>query len=223
MFSRREFVSSVGLMVGAAGAVEAPRFLDDIKPGHVASLKPPFRLPVEWYRATVRRFQARLLEQGLDGAIVSDVLNRNYLTGIFLTETERPNYLFVPAKGEPVAFIPGLDRDMAASWWVKEFEWYFDFPHAGEYNKVAWKTGPREDLFIWMLKGLAKRGFGNAKLGIDREPAPSLAKKFQDTLPEAKLTDISKHLLGMRMVKTPEELELMQKAKIGRASCRERV
>ncbi len=212
MQSRRQFVRSFGIAAGTAGFIEPSKRFSEIKPGQVASLKPPFRLPVEWYRATVNRFQARLGEQGLGGAIVTDVLNRNYLTGSFLTETERPNYLFIPAKGEPVAFLPGLDRDMAASWWIKEFEWYFDFPHAGEYNQIVWKAGPRQDLFIWMLLGLAKRGYGSAKLGMDREPLPSLAKKFKETLPTASLLDISKDLLGMRQVKTPEELALIQKA-----------
>lgn len=212
MITRRRFFGSLGAAAGTAAALGAAELRADIKPGQVASLKPPFRLPVEWYRATVKRFQARLGAMGLGGAIVADQLNRNYLTGSFLTETERPNFLFVPARGEPVAFIPGLDRDMAASWWVKEFEWYFDYPHSGEYNKVVWRAGAQEDLFKWMLRGLAKRGFGNAKLGMDREATPSLEKRFRETLPEASLNDIAKDLLSMRAVKTREELELIQKA-----------
>jgi Xaa-Pro aminopeptidase len=201
------------MTAGAAGiaAVASPSSAQ-IKPGVVPSLKPPFRLPVDWYKATMRRFQERIGKLGLGGAIVTDVLNRDYLTGIFLTETERPNFLFVPARGEPSAFFPGLDRDMAASWWVKDLEWYFDFPHAGEYNKVVWKAGARADLFQWMLKGLAKRGYGNAKLGMDREATPSMEKRFREALPQASLSDISRELLNMRMVKTPEELALMQKA-----------
>ncbi len=212
MITRRWFLGSLGAAAGGTVALGAGEVTADVKLGKVASLKPPFRLPVEWYRATVKRFQSRLVAMGLGGAIVADQLNRNYLTGSFLTETERPNFLFVPATGEPVAFIPGLDRDMAASWWVKEFEWYFDYPHSGEYNKVVWKAGAPEDLFKWMLKGLAKRGFGDAKLGIDREPTPSLEKRFRETLPEGSLNDIAKELLFMREVKTPEELALMQKA-----------
>lgn len=213
MVTRRGFLGMAGMAAGIGGFVPgAERLFAQVKPGNVASLKPPFRLSVDWHRATVKRFQDRLAKLGLGGAIVTDVLNRNYLTGIFLTETERPNFLFVPVRGEPVAFIPGLDRDMAASWWVKEFEWYFDFPHAGEYNQVTWKAGARADLFQWMLNGLAKRGFGSAKLGIDREPTPSMEKRFRESLPEASLNDISRELLGMRIVKTPEELALMQKA-----------
>ncbi len=212
MLSRRQFVCSLGIAAGTTGLIPTSKLLAEVKAGRVASLQSPFRLPVEWYRATVKRFQARLSEQGLGGAIVTDVLNRNYLTGIFLTETERPNYLFIPAQGEPTAFIPGLDRDMAASWWIKDVEWYFDFPHTGENNQIVWKAGPRQDLFIWMLKGLAKRGFGSAKLGMDREAVPSLAKKFKETLPAASLSEVEKDLLRMRQVKTPEELALLQKA-----------
>ncbi len=158
MQTRRQFV--IAGAAGATGAVAGSRVEGEIQPGNVPELRPPFRLSKEWHQAAVRRFQVRLAEKGLAGAIVSDVLNRNYLTGIFLTETERPNFLFVPAQGEPVAFIPGLDKDMAASWWVKEYEWYFDYPHAGHYGQVAWKAGAREDLFIWMLKGIARRGWG---------------------------------------------------------------
>ena len=213
MLSRRQFVQSLAVTGAGVGSVMRPEeLLADIKPANLPSLKPPFRLPVQWYLATMRRFQQRLAEQGLAGAIISDSLNRNYLTGIFLTETERPNFLFVPASGEPCAFIPGLDRDMAASWWVQDVEWYFDFPHAGAYSQNVWKAGPKEDLFMWMLKGLGKRGFGGGKLGIDREPTLSLEKKFKDTLPDASLRDVSKELMGMRQVKTPEELALVQKA-----------
>lgn len=212
MVTRRGFLGS-GVAIGTAASLPAALTAQSqIKAGTVPSLKPPFRLPESWYRATVKRFQSRLAEKGLVGAIVADVLNRNYLSGIFLTETERPNYLFIPAKGDPVGFIPGLDKDMAASWWTKDFEWYFDFPHAGEYNQITWNAGPRADLFQWMLRGLAKRGFGNAKLGIDRELTPSAEKKFNEVLPEASVTDVSKDLLAMRQVKTREELSLTQKA-----------
>ena len=212
MQSRRQFVQSLSGVALGSGLVAQGGGSQDIKLGRVTSLQPPFRLPIDWYRKTVGRFQARLRELKLDGAIVSDVLNRNYLTGIFLTETERPNYLFIPAKGDPLAFIPGLDRDMASSWWVKDVQWYFDFPHAGTFNQVVWNAGPNQDLFVWMLEGLAKKGFGRALLGIDRELTPSLASKFKATLPEARQRDISKELLGMRIVKTSEELELTQKA-----------
>ncbi len=212
MSSRRHFIASLGIAAGSAASLRPSNIFSDLKPVSVASLKPPFRLQPQWYRATVKRFQAQLAEKGLEGAIVADVLNRNYLTGIFLLQTERPNYLFIPANGEPCALIPGLDRDMAGSWWIKDFEWYFDYPHSGAYNQIVWQPGRREDLFIHLLKTLDQRGFGGSKLGLDAEPSPSIGQKFKQTLPKAGLIDISKVLLTMRQIKTPEELELTQKA-----------
>ncbi len=185
------------------------RALKNVK---VPSLKPPFRLPVDWYRATVARLQARLVEKGLRGVLCANGLNHNYLAGYFLTQTERPMFLFVPASGEPTFFHPGLDRDLVSTWWIKDHEWYFDFHHAGEYNKVQSKAGPKEDLWLWVAKGLAKRGYGTGKLGLDREAAPSLAKKLKDTLPEVEWVNLDDELLHMRQIKTAEEIELTQKA-----------
>src|SRR5688500_13817821 len=60
----------------------------------------PFRLPPEWYQATTRRFQKRLAESGLHGAVITGSDNIDYLTGAFATTTEREIWLFVPAQGE---------------------------------------------------------------------------------------------------------------------------
>lgn len=185
------------------------RGLKEIK---VPSLRPPWRLPVEWYRATVRRLQAKLRDKGLDGLIATNGLNQNYLAGLFLTQTERPMFLLVPPIGEPAFFHPGLDRDMVSSWWVKDHEWYFDYLHAGEFNKVLWQAGPTEDLWAWVCRGLIKRGCGKGKLALDFEPAASLEKKLKENLPEVSWENWGKDLLYMRQVKTAEEIALTQKA-----------
>ncbi|MGH9669243.1 MAG: aminopeptidase P family N-terminal domain-containing protein, partial [Terriglobales bacterium] len=119
----------------------------------------PFRLPAEWHQATMARFQARLKAKGWDGAVIHSANNIQYLTGAFATSTERAIWLFVPAKGEPTIFFPGLDRDLWGTWWIKDREWYFDYLHHGDYNKVMWTAGSAENLFEWMLAGLVKRGY----------------------------------------------------------------
>ena len=60
MVSRRRFFGALGVVAGVTGVSGLSEIRLEIKPGNVASLKPPFRLPVEWYRATVARFQAKL-------------------------------------------------------------------------------------------------------------------------------------------------------------------
>ncbi len=184
----------------------------ELKRVQVASLKPPWRLPVEWYQATVRRLQEKLGEQKLGGVLMTTGHNHNYFGGYFLTQTERPMWLWVPAVGSPTFFHPGLDRDLATSWWIKDHEWYFDFHHSGEYNQIAWQAGPEADLWQWVCAGLKKRGAGSGKLALDIEPAPSIAAKLKEYLPEVEWANLSKELLHMRQLKTPEEIELTQKA-----------
>ncbi len=178
----------------------------------VPTLQPPWRLPVNWYRATVARLQAKLRDNGLAGILCTDGLNHNYLAGLFLTQTERPMWLWVPASGEPAFFHPGLDRDLVATWWVKDQEWYFDFLHTNGFNQVVWEAGPAKDLWVWVCGLLKKRGYGKGKLALDLEPAPSLAEKLKENLPEVEWKDWSEDLLHMRQIKTPEEVALTQKA-----------
>jgi Xaa-Pro dipeptidase len=68
------------------------------------------------------------------------------------------------------------------------------------------------DLFVWLLEGLKKRGFADKVIGIDTELPPSKLQKAKNTLPQARFEDISDICLKMRMVKTPEEIALTQRA-----------
>jgi Xaa-Pro aminopeptidase len=178
----------------------------------VPSLKPPWRLSTDWYRATVERLQKRLREEKLGGALMTSALNHNYFAGFFLTQTERPMWVWVPATGEPSFFHPGLDRDLVSSWWIKDHEWYFDFHHTGDYNRVSWEAGPKADLWQWIAEGLKKRGAGSGRLALDSEPVPSLATKLKEYLPEVEWSNLGDELLKMRQVKTPEEIALIRKA-----------
>jgi len=184
----------------------------ELRRARVPSLQPPWRLSVNWYKTTIGRLQAKLREKNVRGVICKDGLNFNYLAGHFLTQTERPMFLFVPATGEPTFFHPGLDRDMVTDWWLKDHEWYFDFQHAGEYDKVLWQAGPTEDLWAWVCKGLAKRGHTKGRLALDFEPTPSLSANLKKNLPEVEWENWGDALLYLRQVKTPEEVLLTQKA-----------
>lgn len=209
LVSRRNFIKAFSVS-GAILRVGLPARAQALPAA--APLAEPFRLPESWYRNTVKRLQAKLSEKGLDGVILKDRWNLIYFSGLFHTSTERPFWLFIPTKGDPTFFAPGLDRDLIESWWIKDYEWYFDFPHAGEFNRNQYKAGPKLDLMQWMLRGLGKRGFGKAKLGIEDEVGPKTAAKMKEALPEAKFEPIGEVMLKMRQVKTKEEIELTQKA-----------
>ena len=131
------------------------------------------RLPLEWYKATVGRLQQKLGERRLDGILIQDRWNIIYFTGLFHTTTERPFACFIPTNEEAVYwFYPGLDKDLVRSWWFTDGDYYYDFPHAegGYPDQSKVPIGPAVDLLEWRLQGIAKRGFGDKKIGLDKPP-----------------------------------------------------
>ena len=220
---RREFLATATLaaaatalpLQGAVGAVP-PWWRAPATDPATGVQDRPDRLPVAWYRACIARIQQKLGEQGLDGILLRDQWNVVYAAGYFHSTTERPEALWVPREGEPALFVPGLDRDLVASWWVRDAEFYFDYPHAETNNdpRTSSVADPQGtvNLWQWMLRGLDRRGFGGRAIGLDWEPPPSQARLFQDTLPSAQFRPAPQLLLSMRMVKTPEEIALTQRA-----------
>src|SRR5947208_16130708 len=100
---------------------------------------------------------------GLAAMLCKTKSNIVYLSGYFHTTTERPAALWIPVQGEPSLFVPGLDRDLAGSWWIRAVEYYFDFPQAEDdgdprAGSVASPPSP-VDRWRWMLPAHDPRGF----------------------------------------------------------------
>lgn len=221
MQTRRQFLgSSSASVLGAAIAAPLARAEGGsaaLLRGDPAQPKPAAfdRLPLEWHKATVRRLQQKLGERGLDGILLTDRWNIIYFTGLFHTSTERPFACFIPTRDVAVYwFYPDLDAELVKSWWITDADYYYDYPHAeGGYpdqGKVA--IGKPVDLVEWRLKGLAKRGYGDKRIGLDQEPSASTFKRMSAVLPQAHFEDVGDVCLKMRRVKTPEELALTQRA-----------
>ncbi len=226
--TRRNFIKSTGLSfagIGVAGKKKLlPSFLEKNKSEKLLLKNPDHpkpapinydRLPIDWYKKTVKRLRENAAARGVDAVILADSWNMNYFTGNFMTRTERPCWVVIPVKENALFwYTPGLDNELVKSWWCTEMEYYYDFPHAeGGYpdkgKVVKWKT---VDLFEWLLKGLKKRGLGDKVLGFDSEFTPSRMKKVKKTLPKAQIEDISDICIKMRMVKTKEEIALCQRS-----------
>ena len=176
----------------------------------------PDRLPIAWYRANIARLQRQLQAAGLDGLLCKDQWNIVYLSGYFHSQTERPEALWIPAVGEPALFCPGLDRDLVAGWWIRDAEFYFDFPNADTNGdpRTGAVTDPQgtTDLWLWMVRGLGRRGFGAKTIGLDWDAPESTLAKFRDTLKEATFRHAGDIPMQMRVIKTPEEIALTQRA-----------
>ena len=226
--SRRSFMKNCGLGISSLGlgaaniACTSPAVKGDSEkllvkdPDHPEAAPINYdRLPLSWYKNTVKRLKDKVAAKGVDAIVIADSWNMTYFSGNFMNKTERPCWVVFPVKEDAIFwYSPGLDNELVKSWWCTEMDYYYDFPHAkGGYpdkgNVVKWNT---VDLFEWLLEGLKKRGFGEKVIGFDSEFTPSKMKKFKKVLPKAKAVDISPECIKMRMVKTPEEIALCQRA-----------
>ncbi|MGQ9800518.1 MAG: M24 family metallopeptidase [Candidatus Saccharicenans sp.] len=237
MTDRRSFLKTLGtglVAAGAGGAVvtgsrcrpsEQPRKTALSTTGESARLLVPNpdhpvpatfdRLPLSWYQATAARLRQKAGERGLKAIVLQNTWNIIYFTGLFHTSTERPFYAVFPVEEDALYWYhPGLDRDLVTSWWSTGNEYYFDFLHSegGYPEKGQIIVGQTVDLFEWLLTGLKKRGLGEGAIGFDTELTPSRLNKAKNVLPRATFHDISDICLKMRMVKTPEEIALTQRA-----------
>ena len=173
------------------------------------------RLPLEWNKATVKRFKDTLAERDITAFLVRDPLNIIYLTGYWHTTTERPQAAFMnQGDADPWFLYPGLDRDSVTTWWFGGGRMYFDYLHGeGAFpHKGAVQQGETVDLFRFMLEGLKEHKVQGTRVGIDGELYPSQIAKAKDVLPGVDWVDVSDVLIKMREVKTPEELALWRRA-----------
>jgi Xaa-Pro aminopeptidase len=174
------------------------------------------RLPLEWYKAAAERLKAQAAVRGADAVLLLDGDNQVYFTGCFRTSGERSTFVLFPVKERDTVYwySPRIDQGLIQSWWCTENESYFCFPHAegGFPNRGQVVQGPPVDLWEWVLSGLAKRGFADQKVAVDGELSASKRATFARVLPRATLLDIGDACLGMRIIKSKEEIALTQRA-----------
>lgn len=173
------------------------------------------RLPLAWNKRTVQRFKDLLAERDIEAFMVRNPLNTIYLTGYWHTTTERPEATFMNRDDDDPWFLyPGLDRDLVRSWWFGGGKMYFDFKHAeGAFpHEGIVQQGKSVDLFRFLLEGIRSHGIQGKRIGLDGELYPSELAKVKEILPGIEFVDVSDILIGMRQVKTPEELALWRRA-----------
>ena len=158
----------------------------------------PDRLPAEWYQSKIKQVQAQMAERKLNALLLLNAHNVVYTTGYFHLPTERPLAVLIPASGEPIMFVPGLESDQVKLWWVKNVEVYFDYP--GPVNRVR-----------WIFERFAALGMGGGTIGIE-ECTPSRRAQMQLGAPKAKLVDAGDLIEEMRWVKDAAEIAVMRRA-----------
>src|SRR5437868_11421291 len=201
MANRRQFLRTVAGATALGITAEFRSF------GRVRSLKLSAavpegdthdRLPPDWYRRKIAQVQQKMKERRLNALVLLNATNVIYTTGYFHLSTERPLAALIPESGNPVLFVPELESDQVKSWWVKDYESYFDFP--GPVNRVQ-----------WIFERIAKRGFSSARIGIE-EPTASRLKHIGAAMPKATIVPADEIIEQLRWIKDEDELRVMQRA-----------
>ena len=173
------------------------------------------RLPLDWNKQTLARFREELAKKQISSFILRDQLNIIYITGYWHTHTERPQCVYMNKDDEaPWYLYPALDRNLVKGWWFGGGWEYFDTKHAEggfpEQGKVV--QGKTVDLFEMLLEGVKAKGVSGNKIGLDGELSSKDLATAKKVLPKITFVDVSETLLGLREIKTPEELALTRRA-----------
>ncbi len=144
----------------------------------------------------VKRLQARLVEAGLGGFLVSQPDSVYYLTGFFHYPSERPILAWVPDAGNITLAVPLLEADHADGV-VDDVIVYDEFPGSPD----AWDT---------VMDAYRARGLGRGAVGYEGSLAAAYVERLRRIA--LVLTQASDHIQALRMSKGPEEIALLRKA-----------
>jgi Xaa-Pro aminopeptidase len=214
-------LASAGVAANGLACTAGPRggseALLQQNPDHVDPAPAGYdRLPLAWHQDATRRLKARVAEVGADAVLLQSDQNQVYYTGCFRRSGERSTWVFFPLAEDDTVYwySPGIDRELVTSWWATENEYYFCYPHAegGFPNRGEVVQGQTVNLFEWMLEGLKRRGFAGRTIGFDRHLTADEVQSVRKVMPGTRFVHIGGVCQQMQIIKTPEEIALLQRA-----------
>lgn len=147
----------------------------------------------------VKELQGSMQEQDVDVSLVMDRDSIYYFTGIhdYLgMDFGRPTIAIIPKEGEVSVILPSLEQDMAVEMtWVDKL--------------LPWTDGLGEEWYGYVNEAL--KGKKTVGLEVNRTH-PVLGNYIRESFPEIEIKDMYKTMARQRMIKSPEEIEVMKKA-----------
>ena len=204
--TRREFtaalagVAGVGtLRRGPAGALPA----DPCRlPAPIAALTPRTDdvAPItdDERRARIAKAQRLMAEQGLGAVVIEPGSSMGYFTAVSWRPSERTFALVLPASGAPAWVCPAFEEARAR-----------ELIRFGDDIRV-WQEDESPSAPIAAI--LKERGAGRAKVGIEETTRFFVTDGLRRAAPSVELVTATPVTAGCRMIKSPAELALMQRA-----------
>lgn len=199
-FHRRHFLgaavaTSGALMLGAPSLLRAAEVdTSDLSPitRDIVPIGPEER------RARIARAQRLMRENDIGAILIEPGASLIYFTGVRWWRSERLTAAILPATGDPVIVTPFFERP-----------------------SVAETLGIAADIRVWqedenplalVAAFLREKGLERARIGIEETVRYFAVDRLSAALPTARIMSADPVVRGCRMIKTPAEIALMQKA-----------
>ena len=197
---RRRFVTS-STLAGAAAIIAPHATLDAQDIGPFASLKPlPPAPPITDAERLARIEKARKLmaENGIDAIFLEGGTSMSYFTGVRWGNSERTFGVVIPAKGDLAWVAPAFEEQRA-----RELIKFSNDVRVWQEDESPYKV---------IAKILRDRGVTTGKVGMEERVRFFIFDGVRQELPSAKFVSATPVTAGCRMIKSPAEIALMQRA-----------
>ncbi|QIE46450.1 aminopeptidase P family protein [Pseudohalocynthiibacter aestuariivivens] len=151
------------------------------------------------FEARMAALRTRLDEAGIDVALITDDDSVYYFTGYYdylHMDFGRPTILVVPKDGPSLLITPSMEEDMAHA--------------AARVDRIAlWNDGLGDEWRAELPAALKSASM----IGLEPDLMPPLVRAYVDTLLDTgQVRDVEPVIAGLRMIKSPEELQLARHA-----------
>jgi Xaa-Pro dipeptidase len=137
----------------------------------------------------IRRLQAHLAANDLDGALILQNADLFYFSG-----TIQQSHLYIPVEGQPLLMTR---KSLARAW------------QESALDNVVPLSSPRRLPALWQEHGYTRP----RRLGMELDVLPtSLFFAYQDILGDTEIVDISHQIRLVRAVKSPYEVDILRRA-----------
>ena len=201
--NRRHFVRQTGGLLGAAAA--SPLLLEaqagSSQPGPFASLQPlppVAAITDDERKARIEKARRLMAENKIDAIFLEGGTSMFYFTGVRWGNSERTFGVVIPQKGELAWVTPAFEEARARE--LIKFS-----------NDVRiWQED--ESPYAVIAKILKDRGAGTGKIGMEERVRFFIFDGVRQLLPQAAFVSATPITAGCRMIKSPAEIALMQRA-----------
>jgi Xaa-Pro dipeptidase len=203
--SRRRFVqtssAAAALAAAAASPVHSAQQSNDL-PAPVRALKPyPGKAkPISDSERLSRLDKARRLmtENGLSAIVLEPGTSMSYFAAVRWGLSERPFLLIIPAKGELAYVAPAFEEQRARE--ITTFT----------KDVRVWQED--EDWGAVLAGVLKDRGIATGKIGVEERVRFFIPEGLRAAAPQLQFVLATPVTAGCRMIKSPTEIALMQRA-----------